>query len=194
MSQDSLENMTTAASQESVVVPDPSGEGETTPAVTLVVRVPSYAVLIQRAIKDMNNKNGSSKRSILRHILANHTSIKKENAIEALDRNLKRMLKSGRIIRDFKGGYMMSPRGHMTKIRQRKEESKRKLIERLKKHRRKTLNAAKLRRFSDGTGNKKSRSNASSRKKKMSKKNKAQRRSSGIKQKKRKSRKNDDSD
>ena len=127
------QSMTPATSEESVNVPDPSGEAEKPK------RLPSYQVLISRAINALKGKSGSSKRAILRHILANNENINKAKASEALDRNLKQMVKKGRLVKSGTGGYKMSPRGHMAKIRQRRENHQKNLQEKKKMKKRKAL-------------------------------------------------------
>ena len=187
---ESVENMTTASSQESVIVPDPSGEGDNKP---VVLKVPSYPAMIRRAILALKSKTGSSKRAILKHILANHETIKKKNAVEALDRNLKRMLKSGRLVKNNAGSYKISPRGHMAKVRQRRNALEKKKLAKLKK-KKKRSSQNKLRKYVGAT-DKRTRSAADSKKKKIQKRQKpSTRKRRSEKTRRRKSNKTTDDD
>ena len=163
MSEDFQEDLFSCSSQDCKLVPNPSGENE---GAKLVLKAPSYPSLIRRAIKHLNCKTGSSKLAILRFILANYPSIKRKNAAAALKRNLKQMKKSGRILKHANGGYKLPPRGYQTKVKQKREELRKRMMQKRGKRKQRSSASSKIQRFSVGSSSKKYRSPTVSAKKK----------------------------
>lgn len=132
----SLDGMTPASSEESVSVPGPSGDPDKP-------RRTSYDILIRKAVKSMGSKSGSSRRAIIRHILA-HQQIQDPSASSAIERGLKRMIKNGKLIKNKSGLYKIPPRGYQAKVLHRRESLRKTLQMRKKK-----LEKRKKRRRSD---------------------------------------------
>merc|ERR1712243_251017 len=110
-----------AVSQESVMgVPDPSGARKSG-------RHPAYNVMVRRAILALKAKSGSSRKSIVRYICA-HYNVKKSNALKAVGRALKRMVRSGLLYKSKAGSYKLTGKGRTAKkarrTRRRKKASK----------------------------------------------------------------------
>merc|ERR1711931_459261 len=110
-----------AISQESVMgVPDPSGARKSG-------RHPAYNVMVRRAILALKAKSGSSRKSIVRYICA-HYNVKKSNALKAVGRALKRMVKAGLLYKSKAGSYKLTGKGRTAKksrkTRRRKKASK----------------------------------------------------------------------
>merc|ERR1712042_392508 len=110
-----------AISQESVMgVPDPSGARESK-------RAPAYNVMVRRAILALKSKSGSSRKAIVRYIVA-HYNVKKSNALNAVGRALKRMVKAGLLYKSKAGSYKLTGKGRTAKksrkTRRRKKASK----------------------------------------------------------------------
>merc|ERR1711931_270364 len=110
-----------AISQESVMgVPDPSGARKSG-------RHPAYNVMVRRAILALKAKSGSSRKSIVRYICA-HYNVKKSNALKAVGRALKRMVKAGLLYKSKAGSYKLTGKGRTAKKsrkpRRRKKASK----------------------------------------------------------------------
>merc|ERR1712142_1031309 len=110
-----------AISQESVMgVPDPSGARKSK-------RAPAYNVMVRRAILALKSKSGSSRKAIVRYIVA-HYNVKKSNALKAVGRALKRMVKAGLLYKSKAGSYNLTGKGRTAKksrkTRRRKKASK----------------------------------------------------------------------
>merc|ERR1711915_373233 len=110
-----------AISQESVMgVPDPSGARKSG-------RHPAYNVMVRRAILALKAKSGSSRKSIVRYICA-HYNVKKSNALKAVGRALKRMVRAGLLYKSKAGSYKLTGKGRTAKkarrTRRRKKASK----------------------------------------------------------------------
>merc|ERR1711931_210409 len=121
-----------AISQESVMgVPDPSGARKSG-------RHPAYNVMVRRAILALKAKSGSSRKSIVRYICA-HYNVKKSNALKAVGRALKRMVKAGLLYKSKAGSYKLTGKGRTAKksrkTRRRKKASKAKKAKKSKKTR-----------------------------------------------------------
>ena len=121
-SSESLGGMTPATSEESVAVPDPSGETEKVVPTTNPKRA-SYPTLIRKAIVSTNKtKTGCSKRAIIRYVVE-HYQIKKDLARHAIERTLKRMVRAHQLYRSGTGLYKIFPRGKLARLELKRRRS-----------------------------------------------------------------------
>merc|ERR1711972_206373 len=83
--------------------------------------------MVRRAILALKAKSGSSRKSIVRYICA-HYNVKKSNALKAVGRALKRMVKAGLLYKSKAGSYKLTGKGRTAKksrkSRRRKKASK----------------------------------------------------------------------
>ena len=97
-----MDDMTPTSSEESVALPEPLEA-----PVRAKKKHSSYSVMIRRAIKSLGSKNnGVSKRAITKHILSNNC-VKKQHALEATLRNLKRMTQTGCLYKNKWGRFSL---------------------------------------------------------------------------------------
>ena len=101
------EEMTPATSEESMSV---------LPSTTTPVQKKhsKYDVMIKRALSALKSKSGSSKKAITRYIVDNN-SVKKEHALDATLRGLKRMLKTGHVSKNKAGRFKLV--GNLSKVK-----------------------------------------------------------------------------
>merc|ERR1712168_562764 len=161
-----------AISQESVMgVPDPSGARKSG-------RHPAYNVMVRRAILALKAKSGSSRKSIVRYICA-HYNVKKSNALKAVGRALKRMVKAGLLYKSKAGSYKLTGKGRTAK-KSRKTRAVRRLARRpdaAERQPRRVRNPRRARRLRRPKKSKKSKKAKKAKKAKKSKKTRKVRRS-----------------
>lgn len=86
----------------------------------------TYNVMIKRALAALKSKSGSSKKAITRYIVDNN-SVQKEHALDATLRGLKRMLKTGHVLKDRVGRFRLAGKNKVkgrTAARRRKGKKK----------------------------------------------------------------------